>query len=357
MKLFSCSACGQVVFFENVKCTKCGHTLAYLPDRALVSALEPAGSAFRALAAGGAVYRLCRNSTEHAACNWAIPESTQGDYCFACSFNEVVPNLADEKAKDEWRKLERAKRRLFYTLMGLGLPLESRQEDNKGLGFAFKQDSAGEKVFTGHSDGLITINIAEADDPFREKMRQQMGEAYRTVLGHFRHEIGHYFELRLVDLVAAGGAGQGSPRIEGFRAVFGDEQQDYQAALDRNYKAGAPADWPAHFVSPYASMHPYEDFAETWAHYLHMVETLETARSYGLALRPRPVGGAKVADLSARRLDFDDFDDLMTGWVPLTLALNSLNRAMGMPDLYPFVLTDAVRAKLRFVHDLIEKAT
>ena len=347
MKLFSCSACGQVLFFENVKCNSCGRALAYLPDRALVSALETAGAELRALAADGAPYRLCRNHVEHAACNWAIPAGTPGDYCFACGFDEVIPNLADDKARAEWDKLERAKRRLFYTLMGLGLPLQPRAQDPRGLAFAFKQDTAGEKVFTGHSDGLITINIAEADDPFREKMRQQMGEAYRTVLGHFRHEIGHYFEMRLVD---------GSPRVPEFRKLFGDESADYQAALDRHYKQGAPPDWPQRFVSQYASMHPYEDFAETWAHYLHMVETLETARTYGLALRPQPVGGAPLPELRARKLDFDDFDDLISGWVPLTLALNSLNRAMGMQDLYPFVLTEAVRVKLRFVHELVESS-
>jgi len=347
MKLFTCSACQQVLFFENVVCNSCGHALAYLPDRRLVSALRPGEKAGEqlALAADGAPYRLCRNQLEHSACNWAIPAGTQGDYCFACSFNEVVPNLADDKARDGWRKLERAKRRLFYTLMGLGLPLDPRVNDPRGLAFAFKQDAAGEKVFTGHSDGLITINIAEADDPFREKTRQQMGEAYRTVLGHFRHEIGHYFELRLID---------GTPRVDSFRALFGDEQADYQAAVDRHYKQGPPPDWHQRFVSAYASMHPFEDFAETWAHYLHMVETLETARTYGLALRPQPVGGARVSEVRVPRLDFDDFDDLISGWVPLTLAMNSLNRAMGMQDLYPFVLTGSVRTKLRFVHDLIE---
>jgi hypothetical protein len=349
MKLFTCSVCKQVLFFENVVCNSCGHALAYLPDRALLSAIEPAQKQGeqRALAADNALYRLCRNYTERAACNWAIPAGASGDYCFACSFDEVIPNLSDDKAREAWRKLERSKRRLFYTLMGLGLPLDSKLGNPKGLAFAFKQDVAGEKVFTGHSDGLVTINIAEADDPFREKMRQQMGEAYRTVLGHFRHEIGHYFEMRLID---------GTPRVDEFRKFFGDERADYQAALDKHYKQGAPPGWPQHFVSQYASMHPYEDFAETWAHYLHMVETLETARSYGLALRPQPVGGATLPELRAPKLDFDDFDDLISSWVPLTLAMNSLNRAMGMPDLYPFVLSEAARTKLRFVHDLIESS-
>jgi hypothetical protein len=351
VKLFTCTACHQVLFFENVSCTRCGHTLAYLPDRAVVSALEPvsgAAGSWRALspAADGARYRLCQNYSEHAACNWAVPADSSDALCRACAFNDVIPNLADAAAKDAWRRLERAKRRLLYTLIELGLPLEPRAAGHeRGLAFAFKKDVAGDQVFTGHSDGLITINIAEADDPFREKMRLQMGEAYRTVLGHFRHEIGHYYWFRLLD---------GSPRLDAARRRFGDDSADYKAALERHYKKGAPADWSARFVSAYASMHPFEDFAETWSHYLHMVDTLETSRSYGLALRPAAVGGAALGEVRARRLDFDDFDDLMTAWVPLTLALNSLNRGMGLPDLYPFVLSEPAVAKLRFVHDIID---
>jgi hypothetical protein len=350
VKLFTCTACQQVVFFENTKCMRCGHALAWLPDRGVVSALEGKEGVFTAMSpvAKGARYRLCRNYSDQAVCNWAVPAESDDVYCRACAFNEVIPNLADATAREAWGRLERAKRRLLYTLMALGLPLDARAAGHeRGLGFAFKQDQGAEKVFTGHHDGLITINIAEADDPFREKMRLQMGEAYRTVLGHFRHEIGHYYWFRLVE---------GGPRVKAARQLFGDERADYQAALKRHYEAGAPADWPNRCVSAYASMHPYEDFAETWAHYLHMVETLETARSYGLALRPAAVGGAARAVVRARRLDFDDFDDLMTAWVPLTLALNSLNRAMGMADLYPFVLSEPAIAKLRFVHDTIEEA-
>jgi hypothetical protein len=321
-----------------------------------MSALEPVSGAtgsdalFTALAApaGHDRYRLCRNYSEHATCNWAVPADGGAGYCRACAFNDVIPNLGDAAAKDGWRRLEGAKRRLLYTLIELGLPLEPRAAGHdRGLAFAFKKDTGGDKVFTGHSDGLITINIAETDDPFREKMRLQMGEAYRTVLGHFRHEIGHYYWFRLCD---------GSNRLDAARALFGDERADYRAAMQRHYKEGAPSDWSTRFVSAYASMHPFEDFAETWAHYLHMVDTLETARSYGLALRPAAVGGAALEEVRARRLDFDDFGDLITAWVPLTLALNSLNRGMGLLDLYPFVLSEPAVGKLRFVHDIIEDA-
>src|SRR4051812_44595347 len=295
MKLFSC-VCQQVVYFESVSCTRCGRTLAFLPDRGVVAPLARVDGAtagatiWRPDGEDGPRHRLCRNSWEHEVCNWAFPAGDDEEYCRACRLNQTIPNLADPGAKAAWHRLELAKRRLLYTLLDLNLPVESKKEDPaRGLAFSFLKDDPGApRVFTGHNDGLVTINVAEADDPFREKMRVQMGETYRTVLGHFRHEIGHYYELRLVD---------GTPRVDAFRGAFGDETQDYQAALDRHYREGAPADWPQRFVSQYASMHPYEDFAETWAHYLHLVETLDTARSYGLALRPRPMGGPPLTDL------------------------------------------------------------
>jgi len=352
MKIFSCSVCGQTLFFENSQCTKCGHALAFLPDRALLSAIEhgPDGL-FVALApvAKGIRYRACGNQIDHGACNWAVPEAETERYCRACRLNELIPNLADPAAQAAWLKLEIAKRRLVYTLIGLGLPLESRTErPDGGVAFCFLRDEPGtDKVFTGHSEGLITINIAEADAPFREKTRLELGETYRTLLGHFRHEIGHYYWDRLI---------KRSARRSGFRAVFGDESVDYAKAVSAHYRQGAPPDWPTRFVSSYASMHPWEDWAESWAHYLHMVDTLETARSFGLALRPKPEGGARRPESQTRRLDFDDFDDLMGAWVPLTVAMNSLNRSMGLPDLYPFVLSTPAVAKLRFVHEVIEAA-
>jgi hypothetical protein len=350
MRIFSCAVCRQLLFFENVKCEGCGHSLAYLAEHAVVSALEPAGGEWVALAAeaNGARYRLCANSTLHGVCNWAIPAESGASLCRSCSLNDTIPNLASPDALGAWQRLEIAKRRLLYTLIALGLPVEARGANERGLAFSFKADSADEKVFTGHDDGMITINVAEADDPFREKMRKSMGEPYRTLLGHFRHEIGHYYWDRLVS---------GTPRQEPFRALFGDESDDYAKALERHYERGAPESWQAEFVSAYASMHPWEDFAETFAHYLHMVDTLETARSYGLALRPKPVGGAEILPVTTRRLHFDDFDDLVTAWFPLTIALNSLNRGMGLADLYPFVLSPRAIEKLRFVHDAIDAET
>ncbi len=351
MKLFACSVCRQVVFFENVACTRCGSRLAYLPDHAVVSALEESpdgGWVALASVAERARYRLCDNDVQHAVCNWTVPAESDDRLCRSCALTTTIPDPSNPVAKDAWGRLELAKRRLLYTLLALGLPVEPRTPDGRGLAFVFAEDRDGEKVYTGHADGVITINVAEADDPTREAVRRDMGEAYRTLLGHCRHEIGHYYWDRLV---------RDGNRLDAFRERFGDEQADYDQARERHYANGPPPDWPARHVSAYASMHPWEDWAETFAHYLHMVDTLETARSFGLALRPSTIEGASLPNVTARRLDFDDFDDLATAWVPLTMALNSLNRGMGLPDLYPFVLSgDAVR-KLQLVHDIVEDAT
>ena len=198
---------------------------------------------------------------------------------------------------------------------------------------------------TGHDNGLITIALTEADDVEREKMRTALHEPYRTLLGHFRHEIGHYYWDRLVD---DGG------RLDAFRALFGDDRADYAEALQRYYDNGAPPDWQTRFVSAYAASHPWEDFAETWAHYLHIIDTLEIAGAFEISVHPRI---ARTDALDAT-VDFDpyratDVHRLVDTWLPLSLALNSLNRAMGQPDLYPFVLSDPAIAKLGFVHDTV----
>ena len=332
MKLFSCPSCSQVLYFENTRCQACGQQVAYLSGEFIV--FDPAAEE---------PVRLCSNYTERDACNWAVSPESTSPFCESCGLNEVIPNLESPESRYAWVRLETAKRRLLYSLSALGLPIE-RRSSGSGLAFAFKASTSEEPVFTGHSDGLITINIAEASDPFREKTREQMGEPYRTVLGHFRHEVGHYYWDRLI---------KSSHWLEPFTARFGDHTSDYAEAQRQHYEQGPPADWVARFVSAYASMHPWEDWAETFAHYLHMVDTLETARMYGLAIAPRAVSGAPIPSVATRRLHFDDFDDLITAWFPLTNALNSLNRSMGLPDLYPFVLSDPAIAKLRFVHDVI----
>jgi hypothetical protein len=351
VKLFTCGACREVVHFENSTCTRCGRALAFLPHAGTLSTLEPhAGSPglFDALADPGRRVRLCGNAIDHAACNWTVAEGDDHRFCRACRLNELIPNLADPKARQAWLALERAKRRLVYTLLALGLPVEPRSEAPRGLAFSFKQERPGDdKVLTGHDRGLVTINVAEADSPFREKTRLELGEPYRTVLGHFRHEVGHYYWERLV---------AGSPALDAFRGLFGDERASYEAAVTAHYRDGAPPDWPTRFVSSYASTHPWEDWAESFAHYLHMVDTLDTARSFGLAVRAEAGRGDARIAVATRRLDFDDFDDLASAWTPLAIALNALNRSLGLPDPYPFVLPPPAVEKLRFVHGIIGAA-
>jgi hypothetical protein len=358
MRIFTCSSCQHTVFFENVQCTRCGRRLAYLPAQRILSAVEPldaqeeAGPAslFRPLStrAGGGKYRLCKNQIDYGACNWLIPAKEPHSLCVACRMSVDRPDdLDDPAALENWRKLERAKRRLLYTLDALGLPSESRLErPDRGLAFAFKADAEGEKVLTGHADGLVTINLSEANDAYRERMRMDMGEAYRTLLGHLRHEVGHYYWDRLI---------ADGPWLSPFRALFGDERVDYGKSLRRHYKEGPPADWQQRYVSAYSTMHPWEDWAETWSHYLHMVDTLDTAQAYGMTLKPKPVGGARKSRvLRVRSLDLEDFDGLIDRWVGLTVALNGLNRSMGFNDPYPFVLKSSAIEKLRFVHDVVD---
>jgi hypothetical protein len=348
MKLFECQNCGHPLYFENTKCESCGLRLGYLPARGTITALEPDKAdamLWRALAAPKDHYRFCANA-QHDVCNWLILSETAEQFCLACRHNRMIPDLSVAENLVHWRMIEIAKHRLFYTLLKLRLPLTTKNEDPDGLAFDFIAAPAGPAapVMTGHANGLITLNLAEADDAERERQRRQMGEPYRTLLGHFRHEIAHYYWSRLI---------AESDRLQEFRDVFGDERKDYAAALQQHYADGPPADWPTHFVSAYASSHAWEDFAETWAHYFHMVDTLETAAAFGLSVRPRVSRGAEIAT----KIDFDahhaEMERIIEAWLPLTFAVNSINRSMGLPDLYPFVLAPTVIAKLTFVHDRI----
>ena len=344
MKLFECQNCGQPLYFENTKCESCGARLGYLPREAAVTALRPAGdSTWHALAKGGMRYKFCANAV-HDVCNWLIPAHEPDQFCVACRHNRTIPNLSDPENLVRWRLIEIAKHRLFYTLLKLRLPLDAKSQDATPLTFDFLDPGAamGPPVMTGHASGVITLNVAEADDAERERVRGTMGELYRTLLGHFRHEIAHYYWDRLI---------ADTPNIEPFRQIFGDERKDYGQALQDYYANGAPANWAEHFISAYASSHPWEDFAETWAHYFHMIDTLETANAFGLVVRPRLSKGM------AARMDFDplhaELDRIIESWLPLTFAVNSINRSMGVPDLYPFVLGPPVIGKLSFIHECI----
>ena len=266
------------------------------------------------------------------------------EYCASCQLTAIIPSLQEEKNHVYWQRLESAKRRLLYTLWDLKLKPQSKDENEEtGLAFEFLEGTPDKPVLTGHDNGLITLNIAEADPAHRERTREQMHEPYRTLLGHFRHESGHYYFDRLI---------AGTQWEEGFRAMFGDERQDYGDSLKRHYDNGAPDDWEQHFVSTYASSHPWEDWAETWAHYLHMIDTLDTAHACGVSLKPRRPDEPELT-ISAPPLKIRSFDEIVDDWFALTYVLNSLNRSVGMPDSYPFTLSPEVLDKLRFVHQVV----
>jgi hypothetical protein len=347
MKLFKCQFCSQLLHFENNECEKCGHRLGYVPRAETLSALESDGDTWRALAVKGKRYRFCANA-QYDVCNWLVETDSSDPYCVACRHNRTVPDTTIAGNLLAWKKIEIAKHRLFYTLMKLKLPLDHGFVDNRQrltFDFLATPPDVGPNVMTGHDNGLITVALEEANDAEREKRRTIMHEPYRTLLGHFRHEIGHYYW----DILVRDGG-----QTEGCREVFGDERADYAAALQNHYASGAPANWQDEFVSAYAACHPWEDFAETWAHYLHIVDTLEMARAFGIYVNP-PIA---TSDELEAEVDFQpyrasDVAALVDTWIPLSNALNALNRTMGQPDVYPFVLSPAVIGKLGAIHDLI----
>ena len=329
MKAFRCRVCDNALHFENSLCVSCGTALGFSrSERAIV----PVDEQGRYVDADGLVWHVCRNLAL-SGCTWLAP--LEGGQCFACDLTRTRPNDEDLVGLENYPAAERAKRHLVFELDTLGFRVVGKDPETGGdpeQGLAFDLlSSVAENVVIGHVDGVITIDLAESDAAHREKVRSKLAEPYRTMLGHFRHEVGHYFEWQLV---------RGDDLVDRCRALFGDESADYQAALDRHYAEGAPEGWEASYISTYATMHPFEDFAETWAHYLHICDTVETAAEYGLTA---------VAPAAA----FSSFRDVVTGvWVPLTVALNMINRSMGKDDLYPFVIPGPVLDKLEFVASL-----
>ncbi len=356
MRLFTCPGCRQLLYFENVACVRCGATLGFLPDALVLTAFRAGEDGDLTPIGGGPPHRPCRNGTEHGVCNWMVPADDPHEFCRACRLNRTIPDLNVPGHVEFWRRLETEKRRLVYGLLRLGLPVEPRQkggaEGDPGLAFDFLADREPTfddtgRVLTGHARGVITLNIAEADPAIRERMRTRMAEPYRTILGHFRHESGHYYWDRLV---------RDGGRLESFRALFGDERQDYREALERHHEQGPPADWSRHFVSAYASSHPWEDWAESWSHYLHIVDTLETAWQFGLRIGVRPdAGDGQATDPAFDPYAAEDHEALVRSWLPVTYALNSLNRSMGHAAAYPFVLTEPVIARLGYVHGVVRR--
>ncbi|WP_339715612.1 zinc-binding metallopeptidase family protein [Cyclobacterium amurskyense] len=346
MKLFQCGHCRQLTFFENTHCSHCQSSLGFDPISLDLLALKESNGYFVTRNEAKVAFRFCENNKLDA-CNWLIPQASTEKYCKACSLNRVIPDLVNPAYRKRWIKIEQAKHRLVYALLRWKLPFFPWDESSgKGLGFEFKASQNQKKVLTGHASGIITMNIAEADDVERAMARKQMDEVYRTVLGHFRHEIGHYYwEVLIAE----------TEWLEKFRSVFGDESISYSDALDKHYSNGAPDNWQENFISSYASAHPWEDWAESWAHYLHMVDTLETAYAFGLTINPKLTGIPDIVStqFSEDAYGFVDFSQLLNQWTSLSLALNSLNRSMGLPDPYPFVISSPVSKKLAFIHELI----
>jgi len=333
--------CGRPLFFLNSVCLACSRPAGFLPSTGAVHSLETADSPglFTVDAPTPLPARRCANLDTPAACNWLIPDDLPGSLCLSCSLTRTIPNLSHPENADRWARIEAAKRTVLASLLRLQLPLE-------GLVFEFL-----ESVLTGHRNGVITLNIAEADDAYRESLRTSLGEPYRTLTGHFRHELGHFYWDRLI---------AGSSLLSHFREVFGDEQADYAAALKSYHQNGPATGWEANFVSGYATAHPHEDWAETWAHYLHMREGLDTSDAVQLAA---PESNAKLDPFTeSALLPIPDacnqqFLDDLNRWCFLSIAVNELNRSMGQPDLYPFVLSEPVVRKLHLVHLAIANQT
>jgi hypothetical protein len=353
---FACR-CGRPVYFRNSLCLGCKAPLGFEPDRLQVYSLMPgkASGTWQVDSQDGdsAEWKRCENFDSPAGCNWLVSADEEEPLCRSCRLNRTIPDLSDADNARWWRHIENAKRRLVAQLLNLGLPVESKvsEDPERGVMFDFlRSPEKGPRVLTGHANGLITLNVEEADDSKREKIRHEMREPYRTLLGHFRHEIGHYYWDRLV---------AGTPWLEKFRELFGDERQDYAAALKRNYVEGPPANWADRHISSYASVHPWEDWAESWAHYLHVVDSLDTALRFGLCGTDveqaiEPFSPADLYDPTVP--DAERVTLLINSWVQLTTVLNELARSMGQHDFYPFVMSRPVLRKMHFIQMIVKEA-
>jgi hypothetical protein len=342
MKNFACTHCGNEVYFENIKCLRCHHALGFEPGLRAVVALRPAGRGSYRIAGEdrpGPSWAYCANH-HYKVCNWMRPSGAAGSFCLACALNRTIPNLSESGNLAAWRELELAKKRLVYSLLRFGLPMDGTRFGKGRLAFNFLRNAT-----TGHLDGTITIDVGEADAEQRERQRQLFNEPYRSLLGHLRHESGHFYWMLLIE--AAGRQGV-------FRALFGDERSEYGKALARHHADGPPKSWDDRFVSAYASAHPWEDWAETWALYMHIVDAIDTASAEGEKLRAAGLvfSGVRTTDDRDAYTE-EDFRTLLDRWIPLTLAMNSLSRSLGYSDFYPFVIPPPARAKLNMVHDLV----
>ncbi len=331
MKTFYC-ACGQQLFFDSHQCVYCQSRVGFAAAELDMVSLHPDVKTPQEEGAplvdpAGRRFYLCDNELAYGNCNWLRDEHEGPGLCVACCLNRTIPNLSYPENHRRWHRLEQAKKRLIYTLLTLKLPLMG--DVGPSLCFDFVEDGRSNVDFadevhnTGYLAGVITVNLAEADDVAMESQRVAVNEQYRTLLGHMRHESGHFY----LDYIRPG-------QEAAFSRCFGDPQRDYGQALQHYYEHGPPGDWQSGYISAYASAHPIEDWAETWGHYLHITDVLETAVSHGVL--PPSVNGMSMAE----RIDI---------WRGLSLTLNELNRSIGHRDAYPFVLNDQVANKLVFV--------
>lgn len=365
MQSFICS-CGNRLFFENSRCMRCQSETGFLPDRLLLVTLKPLdANLYVSDQVPQQRYRKCSNYNADHICNWMVAEGDNDEFCVSCRLNKIIPNLSQPANHLRWHRMERAKRRTLYNVFRIGLHVIDRKTDPEhGLEFQFMEDVKEydpythemvryQQIMTGHDTGTITINIQEADHSHREAVRENMNEAYRTPVGHVRHEVGHYFWEKLI---------ANSSWLARFRELFGDEREDYQGCLQAYYQTGPRAGWQENFISAYASAHAWEDWAETWAHYLHITDTMETANDFGLnidgraLLAPLNIGNGNNVTTPPKYLTETGFDEMLTDWMRLTILMNALNRSMGLRDAYPFSVSERVGDKLRFVHQVIAAA-
>jgi hypothetical protein len=346
MKLYTCSNCNNLLYFENSICLYCNNNVGFDSDKlSLVTLSANYSGVFTDLGNPQNAYRFCANAAQHT-CNWLIPINDNSFYCKACELNKIIPALTSQDNIDRWNRIELAKHRLMYSLFRLRLPVKRKVGDSEeGIAFEFMADVSPEKrVITGHYKGTITLNIEEADEKERIRNKLDLGEKYRTLLGHFRHEIGHYYWDVLIK--------DNTPALNIYRQLFGDDRNLYSQSLDMYYRASPFTNWNDRFISPYATSHPWEDWAESWSHYMLMMDTLETAYYFGIGIHPDKVWEKEInTDINFDPYTIDDFDAIMKMWLPFTFATNSLNRSMGYADFYPFVISPGVNMKLRFIHD------
>lgn len=342
MERFTCS-CGNVLFFGNSHCLTCGSDVGYDPKNDRLIPIRP-----------GSGVKLCDNGQRYNLCNWVLPSSSPDTLCVSCRMNRTIPDLSSDRNKTLWARMETAKRRLLYTLLRLGIKLPSKKEDpQNGLAFDIVSTLKNPDVTTGHLNGVITVNLEEADDTYRQFNRQQLGESSRTLLGHFRHESAHYLWQRFLSPLI-----WEDPRRLAFRERFGDEWIDYAAALQTHYDKGSPAGWEQNYITAYAASHPWEDWAETWSHYLQILDGLETCETLGIQVKfialPLITLPAKAGTLPAslpQSADADgDFLAWLQRWMCLAPVLNEVSHSIGEPPLYPFIITTKVAQKLRLAH-------